>query len=155
MKRFSFRFQRLLEIKLRVEEVRRGALGQAMAALQAEREALQALERRRVEYRQKEAADRAGMPVETLRQGVHYDLRLRREIGELAQRMRQLEAVIEERRDQLVEATRQRRVYEILREQAAAEHNRRQKRQERIDLDEIGERLHLRRGSERGGGQAL
>ena len=44
MKRFTFRFQRILEIKERIEEARRAELGEVTAALNRERQQLLALQ---------------------------------------------------------------------------------------------------------------
>lgn len=144
MKRFSYRFQRLLEIKEHQEEERRVALGQATAVMQRERELLQELEDRRRDHRQRAL----GGGIEGLRLGADYDLRLRREIGEQTQRLAQAAAVAAEKQRHLVEATRERRTYEVLRQRAADEYRKEARRRERIEMDEISERQQwrLRRG---------
>ena len=76
-----------------------------------------------------------------------YLLRLQREIGEQREHLDRVESVVEDKRGKLLEATRDRRVYEILKERAEEEHRREVVRQERIQLDEIGEQLYIRRGS--------
>ena len=140
MKRFNYRFQRLLELKERQEETRRVALGQATAVMQRERMRLQELEETRLEHRRMASA--AG--IAGLRMRADYDLRLRREIGEQTQRLAQAAAVAAEKQQHLVEATRQRRTYEVLRQRAAEEYRKEARRRERIEMDEISERQQWR-----------
>ncbi|MCH7720524.1 MAG: flagellar FliJ family protein [Planctomycetes bacterium] len=66
----------------------------------------------------------------------------------LVERVRQADLVVEERRGELLEATKERRVFEILRERSEEAHRREGRRQERILLDEVGQQLHTRKGSE-------
>ena len=148
MRRLNFRFQRILELKERVEEVSRAALGEAVAAFERERVALEDLEQTRRLYR-REGSPRSG-PLDrgTLIQGSQFDQRLEREVAEQMERTRQADLVVAERREELLAATKERRVFEILRERADEEHQREGRRQERIWLDEVGQQLHMRKGSE-------
>jgi flagellar export protein FliJ len=74
-----------------------------------------------------------------------YGRRLEREEGEHAEQLRLAETLVAEKRDELMEATRERRTFEILRERAEAAHKKQARRQERVLLDEVGGQLHLRR----------
>jgi flagellar FliJ protein len=149
MRRFRFRFQRILEVKERIEEARRISLGEAIAVLNRERDRLEELQEVQRRYR------RASMvlPATVLDPGlltlsVGYLQRLEREIGEQEDRIRKVETVVEERRQRLLAASRDRRTYEILKEKALEVHREEQLRRERMHLDEVGEQLHLRQQAE-------
>ena len=146
MKRLRFRFQRLLEIKERLEGVRQRAMGEALTALTQEEEALENL--RQTQHRYRLAAQE--QPARALDLGLlllnlSYDQRLQREIQVQDDRRARAAAKAEEERQRLVAARREKRTYEILREKAAAEHRRLQQRHERRQLDEVGEQSYLRR----------
>ena len=80
MKRLRFRFQRLLEIKERLEGVRQRALGEAMRAASLEQESLEGLQQTQFRYRQAAAVQPArALDVGLLRLNVSYDQRLQRE----------------------------------------------------------------------------
>lgn len=149
MRRFQFRFARILELKGSVEESRRASLGEAVTAAEGVRRELEGLQRER--HRVSRAAPVEPAPsvdVEALRLAAHFGQRLEGEIATHQEDLRQAQTVVGERRDELIESTRERRVYEILKERAEAAHRKEQRRQERIWLDEVGQQLHLRRGTE-------
>lgn len=149
MRRFRFRFQRILEVKERIEEARRIALGEAIAVLNRERDRLEELHQIRRRYRQASAVlPAAPLDPGLLSLNVGYLQRLQREIGEQEERIRQVETVVEERRQRLLAASRDRRTYEILKEKALEAHREEQMRRERMHLDEVGEQLHGRRQAE-------
>ena len=148
MKRFSFRFQRLLELKQRKEDQQKAELGEVMAIFNQELDQLGGLKQSFDAYRHTSLA----LPdqcVETSLLGINtsYLLRLQREMGEQREHLDRIESMVEDKQGKLLEATRERRVYEILKERAEEEHKRETMRQERIQLDEIGEQLYVRRGS--------
>ena len=66
--------------------------------------------------------------------------------------MRLADTVVSEKRGDLLAATKERRVFEILRERAAEAHRSEQRRQERIWMDEVGQQIHSRKGTERATG---
>lgn len=148
MRRLNFRFQRILELKEQVEEVRRAALGEVVAGLELEKRSLEDLERTRRHYRLDGAAHGGLVDQGLLVLGSQFELRLAREIWEQTERVRQADLVVEERRGELLAATKERRVFEILRARAEEAHRHEGRRQERIWLDEVGQQLHMRKGSE-------
>lgn len=146
MKRLRFRFQRLLEIKERLEGVRQRAMGEAVAALGREQENLESLQQTRKRYQHAAQEQPAGgLDLGMLLLNLSYDQRLQREILVQDQRRQQAATRVEEERQRLVAARRERRTYEILKEKAAAEHRRLANRQEQRQLDEVGEQGHRRR----------
>ncbi|MFT5087881.1 MAG: flagellar FliJ protein [Candidatus Latescibacterota bacterium] len=150
MKRFGFRFQRILEIKESIEDARRAELGEVMAVRNRELDQLEAMRGTLNSYRRAGPtflAARVDAPL--LGISASYNLRLEREIGEQLEHVRRIEVVVEDKRKNLLEATRERRVYEILKERAEEAHRSEVNRQQRIQLDEIGEQLYARRENER------
>ena len=149
MKRFNFRFQRILEIKERMEETRKIALGKVVAVLNKEQERLADLEQTQMLCRQGgQELLSAQLDPSLLGLNMSYLQRLQREIREQQAQIQQVEKAVEEKRKELMEATKERRVYEILKERAGENYRRELKRQERIMLDEIGGQLYMRRGSQ-------
>lgn len=149
MRRFDFRFQRILGLKASVEEARKIALGEVIAILNREQELLARMRQTRQQYQQAgNSLPRSRLQPSLLGLNVSYLQRLEREIGEQQVHIRRVEAMVEDRRRKLVQATKERRVFEILKEKAWEAHQREAKRQERIQLDEVGEQLYARRGSE-------
>jgi len=146
VKKLRFRFQKLLQIKERLEGVRQRALGEALTALSREQEALEALQHNQARYRraaQEQPAQRLDPSLLLL--NFSYDQRLQREIIAQDQQRQRAAARAEEERQRLIGARRERRTYEILRERAAAQHRRLAQRQEQRQLDEVGEQGHRRR----------
>jgi flagellar FliJ protein len=129
-----------------MEEARKVALGQAMATLVHEQEQLAFLARTKAQYLE---LDKGGpglrLDVGLLNLHADFGLRLEREIRDQQGRLAQAQAAVDERRQSLVAATKERRVYEILKERVVAQHQREQRRQDRLWLDEVGERFHRRR----------
>ncbi len=155
MKRFSFRFQRILEIKERFEDARRAELGEVMAVFNREVDQLNAMQQTLSSYRLAGGslpAARIDAPLLTI--NTSYLLRLQREIGEQLDHLKRIEAVVEDKRQNLLAATREKRTYEVLKERAAEAHKSETNRQQRIELDEIGQQLYARRRSERAGADA-
>lgn len=147
MRRFQFRFERILDLKESVEDSRRAALGEAVTAAEGVRQQLDSLEQERHRVsRQAPLGPAEFVDVEALRQTTRFDQRLEGEIVSRVEDLRQVETVVEVRRGELLESTRERRVYEILKERAEGAHRKEQRRQERIWLDEVGQQLYLRRG---------
>lgn len=146
MRRFRFRFQRVLEVKGRMEEVRKAALGQAVGAFETERRELEHLRQLRGEQIRTPRPD-GGQVVDLgmMRLLASYGARLEREESQQGEQVRVVSALVDDKRQELLAATRERRVFEILRERAAAAHQHRVRRHERAQLDEVGAQLHLRR----------
>jgi flagellar protein FliJ len=144
MRRFVFRFQRVLDVKERLEDARKAALGEVVGACETER---RELERLQADHQAQIATQR---PAEgrvdpgLMNMLADYGRRLERESGEQGEQVRLAEALVEERRIDLMEATRERRTFEILQERAEAEHRKAARRQELQFLDEVGGQLHLR-----------
>ena len=133
-----------------MEDARRAELGEVTSVLNRETEQLSALFQTQATYR-----NMGGLPInqrvdaDLLGVSARYTERLKGEIHEQIGHVEKIEAVVEDKRQKLLEATRERRVYEILKERAEEAHRREANRQERMQLDEVGEQLYARRGSDR------
>ena len=153
MRRFQFRFQRVLDVKQRLEDARKAALGQVVGACEAERRELERLHADHQAQVETERPATGRIDPGLLNLLADYGRRLERESGEQGEQVRLAEALVEEKRADLMEATRARRTFEILQEKAAAAHRKTARRQERVLLDEEGGQLHLRR--QRAGAEEL
>ena len=141
----QFRFQRILELKERVEEARKAALGEAVAAMEEQREQLARLvQAKEVQTAAPRASDSL-VNVSIMAIDANYGQRLEREVSEQEERFKQANVIVDDRRGHLHEASKERRVFEVLRERVAEEYRRDQRRQEQVKLDETGARFHQRR----------
>ena len=154
MRKFAYRFQRVLEVKERQEDAQQVVVGEALVVLTREQEALARLVRER-EATMAAARGQQAAVLDTplLRLNSNYMQRLEREIAEQRKHVSQVEAIVAARRAKLVEAKRERRVFEILKEKAWAAHQEESRRQQQLELDEVGERLHARRRADAGASQ--
>lgn len=133
-----------------MEDVRRAELGEVTAALNREMEQLSALYGTQATYRNMGSfSGEQRVDAGLLGISARYAERLKGEIYEQIEHIKKIEAVVENKRQKLLEATRERRVYEVLKERAEEAHRREANRRERIQLDEVGEQLYARRGSGR------
>ncbi len=150
MRQFVYRFHRVLEIKERMEDVRKAALGEVVSVLNREEATLRDLQATRQKY-VRSGIVQAETPVNASLLDLQsaYLQRLKRECAEKYEEIEQVEKVVEEKRKNLMEATKERRVFELLKEQREEVYKREQKRQERRLLDDVGTQLYLRRRNER------
>ena len=143
MKRFLYRFQRILEVKEGVENLCRAELAEILSVINKEKTQLEFFNR----VKQKHMSSDRGVKslqfnVELLRTGANYSLMLQRKIKEQKQQVGQIEAVLEDKRKNLLEAEKERRIYEKLKDRDQKLYLREQKREERKQLDQVGERIH-------------
>ena len=142
----QFRFQRILELKERVEQTRKAALGEAVAAMEVQRGQLASLvDAKKMHTAAPRAESGKAVDAGLLALDASYGQRLEREIGEQFEEVRQSDVVVDERRTHLLAASKERRVFEILKERVVNEYRRERRRQEKIELDETGAKLHQRR----------
>ena len=133
-----------------MEDARRAELGEATAVLNRRTEQLSSLFETQVTYQ-----NMSDLPVHQrvdmglLGVSASYTERLKGEIQEKIEQLEKIKAVVENKRQKLLEAARERRVYEVLKERAEETHRRETNRRERMQLDEVGEQLYARRRSDR------
>jgi flagellar FliJ protein len=146
MHTFHFRLETLLRLRMAERDERRGDLAKALRAEQVLREQQQKLLTEQDEQRTNVRARSSpgGADVDGLVRAHRYQLILKAQAQQLAGQMVQVAAEIERRRQVLVEADRQVRVLEKLRERQLAKHRREQERREAKTYDELAATGYLR-----------
>ncbi len=147
MSQFEFRLQSLLKLRLAERQQRRAELAEAhraQALLTARREAIRQ-EIGDMRKRSLAAAAPGRIRMERLVAAQRYHLVLREKLEALSQQQSRLDAEIERRRVTLVEADRQVRVLEKLRDRHLEAHRTGELRREVKTLDEVA--LNQRRES--------
>jgi len=139
MNMFRFRLETLLRLRLAERDQRRAELAKALRA-----EELLRAEDRALGGQQMEAAARSrrlkspgAANVDALLETHRYEVVLAAQRRQLKQQIAQVEAETERRRQALVEADRQLRVFEKLRERQAAVWRKETQRQEAKQFDEL------------------
>ena len=138
MGKFKFRLQTLLRLRENDRDARRSELAQAYHADELMREQQEELERERRALldKSREAAGPGPVDIDCLIQTQRYELLLKMH-GERIRKQREAVAVeIDRRREKLVQANREVRVLENLREKQLARHREEEGRQETKRLDE-------------------
>jgi flagellar protein FliJ len=137
---FHFRLQTLLRLRIAERDQRRTELAKAIRAEEMLRTELRKLggERAEAAQRGRNLKLPGAANVDALLQTHRYELVLAAQSRQLESQIAQVQVESERRRQVLVEADRQVRVLEKLRERQAAAHRREADRQEAKQLDEIG-----------------
>ena len=140
--RFKFRLETLLKMRRAARDDRREQLAQAYQAEQVLRKQNEHLSKQLDELRQgsRQASRPGPVHVDTLLGTHRYLLVLHSQQKLLNQRSEQLAAEIERRRELLVDADRQVRVLEKLRDRQQDQHRRKENRREMKRLDEVAQR---------------
>jgi len=144
---FQFRLHTLLRLRIAERDERRADLAKAFRAESVLREQARRLETDRAELAQRGRQLKApgAANLDALLHTHRYALVLAAQSGQLATQMAQVVAEVERRRQALVEADRQVRVLEKLRERKSAAHAQREARLETRRLDEQAQLGHARR----------
>ena len=142
MARFRHRLETLLKLREFDRQQRRAELAEAYRADQILDEQIENVgqEITATKRAAKSAAGARQVDVGRLLDMNRYELVLRTQTATLVERKRQLQEEIERRRDAVIEADRQVRVLEKLRERKLADHLEEESRWERIHLDEVASR---------------
>ncbi|MEE3234232.1 MAG: flagellar export protein FliJ [Candidatus Latescibacterota bacterium] len=143
MKRFRYRFQRILEVKEGVENLRRAELAEVISVINKEKAQLEFVNRVKQKHMSSDRGKKAlRFNVELLRTGANYSLMLQRNIEEQKEQIQKIESVVEDKRKSLLEAEKERRVYGKLKDREQKLYLKEQKKEERKQLDQVGERIH-------------
>jgi len=139
MNTFRFRLETLLRLRLAERDQRRTELAKALRAEELLRGEERALEGRQIEAaaRSRQLKSPGAANVDALLETHRYEVVLTAQRRQLKQQIAQVEAETERRRQALVEADRQLRVLEKLRERQAAAWKKENERQEVKQLDEL------------------
>ncbi|MEN6493503.1 MAG: flagellar export protein FliJ [Thermoguttaceae bacterium] len=148
MAKFKFRLATLLRLRERARDDRRAQLAQAYQAESLLREEQQRLAREVAELSEGSRAARAPgtLNVDRLLETRRFELVLKAQLQDLEKKQKILEEEIGRRREALVEANRQVRVVELLRDRQLARQRQEEERQEVKLLDEVAGRRGWQEG---------
>jgi flagellar export protein FliJ len=146
MSQYKFRLETLLKVRQARRDERRLALAEAFRAdeLLSERQTELATERSQLRALQQSATSGQFLDVNRMLEAQRYELVLRARGQEIANQRALLETETERRRQALVEADRDVRALDLLDERQRTEHQRRSRRNENKQLDEIAVQQHVR-----------
>ncbi|HUV38164.1 MAG TPA: flagellar export protein FliJ [Planctomycetota bacterium] len=139
MKKFRFRLERVLNYREQVEKQKQIALTEVHRLVvdhqQKLLDAYAVLEHARDDLRRAEGVGE--IDVQTVRDSRVYIGTLKRRIAEVLKRLRKLEIELEQKRDEAVQARKERKVLELVKTRRAAEHRKETGRVEQAELDDI------------------
>ncbi|HNW92148.1 MAG TPA: flagellar export protein FliJ [bacterium] len=146
---FTFKLQRVLDLRLQEEEAKKNELAMAEHTWRqetAKHEALSAAKR----SLQEEFRGRAGavFVIAELVAFQQYQQRLEREISAQAQQVAQARAVADARRAELLEAAKKRKALEKLKDRRAAQFKAAEEKAEQNDIDDQGMLVFMRQRSQ-------
>lgn len=142
MTRFNFRLQTLLRLRQAVRDRRRARLAEAYQAERILQQQTEELARQldRIKRQMRRAAQPGQVDVDSLLASHRYELLLRAQQEQLKGQIEQIAEEIESRRQLLVEADRQLRVVQKLRDRQREAHHYQQRKQEINATDEVAAR---------------
>lgn len=148
MGKFKFRLATLLRLRESARDERRGELAQAYQADEIIEQQLRALhsELERIVCETREAASPGRIDADRLLAAQRHELVLRTQMRFVAQQRERLAAEIGRRRQALVEANREVRVLEKLRDRQLARHQADERRHDVKHLDEVAQQRAAREG---------
>jgi flagellar export protein FliJ len=142
MARFTFRMATLLKLRKSARDERQAQLVQARQAadiLCRQREMLEQ-EAQRLDQQSRNAVRPGPIDVERLLNARRYELLLRAQQQDLLQQQQVVDAELLRRHQALIEANREVRVLELLRQKQWARHRDEEARQEMKEIDEVAQR---------------
>lgn len=138
MPKFTFKMEPLFEYRQRLEELCRKEFGEALARLRSEEEKIERL---------KELYKKSSFEIDGLKESgaaagemelYHsYVAGLKRHISEQERILSQVSAAVEKKRGELIEASRNRKVMELMKEKSLHQHNQRVSRLEQKESDDL------------------
>lgn len=144
MARFRFRLESVLKLRRATRDERRAELARAAAAEQVLLERQQQLAEQRAANARHRRAEAGVLDVDALIAAARFDAALQAQQVVLARQLDAVRAEVHRRQQQLVEADREVRVLERLRELHARQHQQRAEQLQVRDLDEVAARQHRR-----------
>lgn len=141
MAKFSFRLQKVLKVREATRRQRRADLAEALHAERILTGQAQQLLREKDGLRRstQQAAGTGEIDVARLLSMQRYEFVLKNQLRELGLRQQQLQTEIERRRDRLLEADREVRVLEKLRDRQETQFMEDEQRRETLQMDEVAQ----------------
>ncbi|MCL2047623.1 MAG: flagellar export protein FliJ [Defluviitaleaceae bacterium] len=138
MPRFNFRLQQYLNVKEQIEEQKEFEYAKAIRILEEEKQALADLRSRRDEAVEKlrKAVSHAISPFEVRRYNNNIE-RMKQQIKTQKERVAAAEAYVEQKRQELIQAMKERKALEIVKDNAREEFLKEVDIQERKQVDEL------------------
>lgn len=146
MSKFKFRLAALLRLREATRDERRAALAEAYRVDDVLRQRLDGVagELNGLKIAWRQAAGPGIVDVDRLVESQRYELALRSRQAELERQRENVAAEIQRRRQALIEADREVRVLEKLRERQAEQHRREEERRDAKSLDEVAQQQAMR-----------
>ena len=145
---FQFRFETLLRHRRMVEDERQRELAQLLRARMILTDQLTRMQQTIRDSKRDMTGSLAGrVDLGQVAQFVNYSQHVQSRGQQIVARLAQLEGEVEESRQRLLDATRQRKALELLRDRDHAEWRRTQDRREQEELDELATQAYVRRQS--------
>jgi len=140
MKKFSFRLEKLLALKERIEALKRGEYGAAMQRVAEREKAIMALHAERTTTSADERCHLTGdnLNVARLQMYSRYFHHLRGQLLLSHEVKRSLEKKAEDKREEMVESSREKRTLERYKEKLRLRHIQELEKAEQAELDELG-----------------
>ncbi len=137
-KKFRFRFEPMLKVKEHREKERQRELAETLTKVQDQKASLMKMDTKRLntmEHHRSKLVGRVSMAEALVCS--RYLLRLKRERMASSELLRGMEREAESRRQKLVEAARERKVYDLLKEKQQMRHRQGLDKDEQKALDEV------------------
>ena len=143
---FRFRLQSLLQHRKHHEDDCQKDLARARTALQKEEQALNRFQERIADQQRKmQAKQKDRHTVTEIKNFQNFLLALEQDIARQQQRVVESQAQFEEKRSNLMEAMKQRKILERLKENERLRYHRNQQKKERSQMDEVASGQHIRK----------
>ncbi|MCK5380841.1 MAG: flagellar export protein FliJ [Candidatus Latescibacteria bacterium] len=145
MKQFSFRLQKVMDLRKQKERLRQQELAASTRQEKTQRAEVTRREESRLQYGEQIVADsHSGGDLSKTRLYRAYQDRLSKEIVEEGLTLQKLEKKTRRSRDILLEASRERKTMESLKERSFTEYQKMERREDQILTDETAARVFLR-----------
>ncbi|HEY4707084.1 MAG TPA: flagellar export protein FliJ [Thermodesulfobacteriota bacterium] len=141
MPKFTFKLEPLFEYRQRLEELSQKEFGEALSRLKSEEEKIGRLKELYMKSSSEiDALKESGAPGAEMDLYHSYVAGLKRHISEQERILSQVSAAVEKKRVELVEASKNKKVIELMKEKSLHQHNQRVNRQEQKESDERNSR---------------
>lgn len=135
---YKFRLQRILDLKFRQEEDKKAQIAEVMKQIQDKKQEREGLEaERNQKARQMENIVAEGALIQELQNLSRYDYYLSQCIFSIKKELEYLEKVLEQRKEEYMQARKERKSYENLREKDIEKYYYREKKEEEKMIDQI------------------
>lgn len=149
MRKFTFTLESVLQVKYRLEERVRAELADTQSRLVEAQQALRRLSQEKGRHQKEMARIQQGaLDIGSLLLAQDYLAQLNRRIQDQQEVIAQIEAELDRKREELVEAQRERKSLEILKDKQWQEYQKAVQREEQLFLDEVAAIRYGRLGSD-------